>query len=171
MLNSKKKPLIYLGPLYLRCKCKYIQQKLKMPKYYRIEYEQCKIVISSEVLCIFIKFTLWPKLIGFSPFSIIFKKRCQILISSYCDLLTLWTSGVNEKGHVTPVIYGSLDCSGENEVSGIVKLKMIWAGSRIILYVLMRYSRIGIFPNEEMQICGYLQHIETVTFQLMDDSQ
>lgn len=96
-----------------------------MPKYYRIEYEQCKIVISSEVFCIYIKFTLWPKLIGFSPFSIIFKKPCQILISGHCDLLTLCSSGVNEKGHAIPVIYGILDCSGENEVSGIIKLKVI----------------------------------------------
>lgn len=64
-------------------------QKLETPKYYRIEYDQCKIVISSEVLCIFIMFTLQPKLIGFSSFSIIFKKPCQILISGYYNLLTL----------------------------------------------------------------------------------
>lgn len=75
-----------------------------------------------------------------------------------------------------PVIYGSLDCSGENEVSGTIQLNVIWesilyAASRIILYVLMRYSRSGIFPNEEMQMCGYLQSIETVTFQVIDDSQ
>lgn len=70
-----------------------------------------------------------------------------------------------------PVIYGSLDCSGENKVSRIIKLKVIWTASKIILYALMRYSRIGIFPNEEMQMCGYLQHIETVTFQLIGDFQ
>lgn len=56
----KEETLIYLEHLHLRCKYKCIQQKLKTQKYQRIEYEQCKIVISSEVLCIFIKFTLRP---------------------------------------------------------------------------------------------------------------